>query len=256
MDTSTPKVYGAIAAVVADMGTAGIGKNRKNQQQGYQFRGIDDIYQALNGSLSKHGLCVLPRVVGREYVERQTKSGGALYYALLAVEFDFVAVADGSKHTISVVGEAMDSADKATNKAMSAAYKYACLMVFCIPVTGTPDADEETHEPAPTKRQEPTKAPQTPGPTATAPKPTQEPAAHHESWAKARAGFCADLARLGPEYTYDNVAAFCTASKVPRPSARDNEGRSKLLGHLLTPAGKDRFLAYVHTGNLTPTQGK
>lgn len=106
------------------------------------------------------------------------------------------------------------------------------------------------------RRQEPAKAPQaTPAPAPT-PEPAQEPAAHHESWAKARAGFCAELARLGTEYTYDNVSAFCTAAGVPRPSARDNEGRSKLLGHLLTPAGKDRFLAYVHTGNLTPTQGK
>lgn len=252
----TPKVYGAIAAVVADMGAAGISKSRKNQQQGYNFRGIDDIYQALNGSLSKHGLCILPRVVGREYVERQTKSGGALYYALLDIELDFVAVADGSKHTISVVGEAMDSADKATNKAMSAAYKYACLMAFCIPVEGSDDVDAESHEPAPTKRQEPTKAPQAARPSTDAPKAPQGPAAHHESWAKARPGFCADLARLGPEYTYDNVGAFCVAAGVPRPSARDDEGRSKLLAYLLTPAGSKRFAEFVHTGTLTHTQGK
>jgi hypothetical protein len=57
-----------------------------------------------------------------------------------------VAAEDGSRHTISVVGEAMDSGDKATNKAMSAAFKYACMEVFCIPTEGTPDADQDTHD--------------------------------------------------------------------------------------------------------------
>ena len=41
-------------------------------------------------------------------------------------------------------GEAMDSADKSTNKAMSAAYKYMCLQVFCIPTEGDNDADGTT----------------------------------------------------------------------------------------------------------------
>jgi hypothetical protein len=57
-----------------------------------------------------------------------------------------VSAEDGSMHTAIAYGEAMDSGDKATNKAMSAAYKYACMEVFCIPTEGTPDADAETHE--------------------------------------------------------------------------------------------------------------
>ena len=40
----------------------------------------------------------------------------------------------------------MDSGDKATNKAMSAAYKYAALQTFCIPTEGDNDADATTHE--------------------------------------------------------------------------------------------------------------
>ena len=43
----------------------------------------------------------------------------------------------------------MDSADKATNKAMSAAYKYAAIQAFCIPTEGDNDADATTHEVAP-----------------------------------------------------------------------------------------------------------
>jgi hypothetical protein len=62
-------------------------------------------------------------------------------------EFDFVAASDGSKHTVKTYGEAMDSGDKATNKAMSAAYKYAAFQAFCIPTEGDNDADATTPEP-------------------------------------------------------------------------------------------------------------
>lgn len=145
------KVYHAIAAVMAEIGTSGISKDRKNQQQGYNFRGIDEVYNALSPILSKHKLCILPRILAREVLERQTKSGGALFYVTVEAEFDLVCAEDGSKHTVRTFGEAMDSADKATNKAMSAAYKYAAMQAFCIPTEGDNDADATTHEVAPRK---------------------------------------------------------------------------------------------------------
>jgi hypothetical protein len=141
---NVPLVYEAIAAVQADLSQEGISKDRKNQQQGYNFRGIDDIYNALAPILAKRRLCILPRVKSRELVERQTKNGGALFCTVLFVEFDFVSAVDGSMHTISTYGEAMDSADKSTNKAMSAAYKYATMMTFSIPTEGDNDADATT----------------------------------------------------------------------------------------------------------------
>jgi len=144
--SSTPHVYAAIASVMARLAEAGISKERKNEQQGYKFRGIDDVYNALAPILSGAGLCILPFVKERTVTERATKSGGALFYVCVHVDFALVAAADGSSHTISVVGEAMDSADKATNKAMSAAYKYACLQAFCIPTEGDNDADSTTHD--------------------------------------------------------------------------------------------------------------
>lgn len=140
------KVYQAIAAVAAAMSATGISKDRRNAQQGYNFRGIDDVYNALGPILAKHGLVVLPRVLGRECVERTTAKGGALFYVTVEVEFDFVSAEDGSKHKVKTFGEAMDSADKATNKAMSAAYKYAAMQAFCIPTEGDNDADAHTHE--------------------------------------------------------------------------------------------------------------
>jgi hypothetical protein len=140
------KVYEKIAAITAELSKVGISKDSKNQSQGYKFRGIDQVYGALSPLLAKHGLCILPRVTAREVVERQNRQGGALFYVTLSVEFDFVAAEDGSKHTVVTIGEAMDSGDKASNKAMSAAYKYAAFQAFCIPTEGDNDADGTTHE--------------------------------------------------------------------------------------------------------------
>ena len=141
------KVYKAINAVQAELSTIGIVKDKRNQQgAGYNFRGIDDVYNAIAPLLAKHGLCILPRVLARECVERQSKSGGALFYITVEAEFDFVSSEDGTKHTVKTFGEAMDSGDKATNKAMSAAYKYACFQAFSIPTESRDDADYQTHE--------------------------------------------------------------------------------------------------------------
>jgi hypothetical protein len=162
-ETSVPKVYQAIANITGAMSKEGIGKNRKNLQQGYQFRGIDDVYNALASELAKNKLCILPVVIDREVVERTTQKGGNIFYVTLKVRFDFVSAEDGSKHEITTIGEAMDSGDKATNKAMSAAYKYAALMTFCIPTEGDNDSENQTHEikpePAKPKTDKPAKPP-------------------------------------------------------------------------------------------------
>lgn len=139
-------IYKAINAVQAALAQEGIGKDRKNDQQGYKFRGIDDVYNALAPLLARHGLCILPRCTERICVERTNAKGTALFYVTVRAEFDFVASEDGSKHTVTTYGEAMDSGDKATNKAMSAAYKYAAMQAFSIPTEGDNDADSHTHE--------------------------------------------------------------------------------------------------------------
>ncbi len=141
-------VYQAIGAVSAAMSHSGIAKGRSNQQQGYKFRGIDDVLNTLSSALVEAGLVILPRCTERTVVERQTAKGGALFNVTCRVEFDLVSTEDGSTHTVCTYGEAMDSADKATNKAMSAAYKYLALLVFCIPTEATPDndADFSTHD--------------------------------------------------------------------------------------------------------------
>ena len=147
-----PKVYAAISAVQAQLAIEGIAKDSKNAQQGYNFRGIDAVYNALSPILALHKLCILPRILKREVVERESAANKALFYVTVEAEFDIVAAEDGSKHTIRTFGEAMDSGDKATNKAMSAAYKYAAMQAFAIPTQGDNDADATTHDVKPAER--------------------------------------------------------------------------------------------------------
>lgn len=141
------EVFKAINRVQAALSKTGIAKNRTNTQgAGYKFRGIDDVYQAIAPLLAEHGLVVIPRMLKREVADRQSRTGGALFYVTVEAEFDFVSAEDGSKATARTFGEAMDSGDKATNKAMSAAYKYAAFQTFAIPTEGDNDADAHTHE--------------------------------------------------------------------------------------------------------------
>lgn len=139
-------VYKAINKVQAALSRQGISKTNTNSQQGYKFRGIDDVFNALSPLLAEHGLCILPRCTERICTERINAKGTALFYVTVKCEFDFVSADDGSKHTVTTFGEAMDSGDKATNKAMSAAYKYAAFQAFSIPTEGDNDADAQTHD--------------------------------------------------------------------------------------------------------------
>lgn len=155
-ETQKPKsVYAKIAAVQGALAKVGISKDRKNLTPGqnYNFRGIDEVYNTLSPLMSEHGLCILPRIISREVSTRQSKNGGTLFCVTVEAEFDFVSADDGSIHVVKTYGEAMDSSDKATNKAMSAAYKYAALMTFAIPTEGDNDADAHTHEVVASPRQ-------------------------------------------------------------------------------------------------------
>lgn len=127
---TTKKIYEAIPAIMDEIGH--IGKDKKNQQQGFMFRGIDQVMNTMKPLLAKHGVFVVPEVTDRQREERTTKSGSNLIYSILTVRYHFCA-SDGSEVVATTVGEGMDSADKASNKAMAIAFKYACFQVFCIP---------------------------------------------------------------------------------------------------------------------------
>jgi hypothetical protein len=137
------QIFELIPKVMADVGV--IEKAKKNAQQGYKFRGIDDVFSAFQPVLAKHQIFYVPEVLTAATTDRETKSGGTLIYTNLTVAYTFYAP-DGSNIRAVVVGEAMDSADKSSNKAMSAALKYALLQIFCVPTEALEDADAQTHE--------------------------------------------------------------------------------------------------------------
>lgn len=138
-------IYESITAIMAE-GYA-ITKDKKNQQQGFRYRGIDDVMNTFFPLLSKHKVFCVPEVINCTREERQTTKGGNLIYSILTTRYTFYAE-DGSSVSAVVVGEGMDSGDKASNKALAVGMKYAMFQVFCIPTEEMVDPDATTPEPS------------------------------------------------------------------------------------------------------------
>ena len=137
-------IYESIAKCMEEIGA--VGKDDVNKQQGFKYRGIDAVMNAINPALVKNRVFIVPEVLEQQRQERTTKNGTALIYSILRIKYTFFAE-DGSHIEAITVGEGMDSGDKATNKAMAIAFKYACFQVFCIPTEEMKDPDEETPDP-------------------------------------------------------------------------------------------------------------
>jgi hypothetical protein len=140
------KIHKQILAIMNECDS--IAKGRKNVQQGYMFRGIDDVYQALHPLLAKHGVYSTSEIVDSKREERPSKAGGVLNYTILTIKYTFYAD-DGSSVSSEVIGEGMDSGDKSANKAMSVAHKYALLQILSIPTADSKDPENENPEPMP-----------------------------------------------------------------------------------------------------------
>jgi hypothetical protein len=122
-----------------------IKKEKRNSQQGFMYRGIDDIMNELHSLFAKHHVIISPECIERIVSERQSKGGGLLFYISERIKFTFWAE-DGSSIFSIIDGEAMDSGDKATNKAMSVALKYCLMQMFLIPTDEMKDPDATSHE--------------------------------------------------------------------------------------------------------------
>lgn len=140
-EMARPMIYGKIADCMRQIGA--IGKTRKNMQQGFMYRGIDAVMNALNPVLTANRMFCVPEVLEQHREERQTRNGGTLIYSILKMRYTLYAE-DGSSVSADVIGEGMDSADKSSNKAMSVAYKYAMFQIFSIPTEEMVDPDAET----------------------------------------------------------------------------------------------------------------
>lgn len=134
-------IYQSIAKILEEV--PAIGKNKRNTTQNFMFRGIDDVMNTFQPLLAKHKVFIVPQVLEQTREERQTSKGATLIYSICKIKYTFYAE-DGSNIEAIVVGEGMDSGDKATNKAMAIAMKYAMFQVFCIPTEEMKDPDGDT----------------------------------------------------------------------------------------------------------------
>lgn len=151
-------IYESITAAMAEIGA--VGKDKKNQQQGFMYRGIDAVMNAINPALVRNKIFVTPEILEQNREERTNKNSTTLIYSICKIKYTFYAE-DGSSVSAVVIGEGMDTGDKATNKAMSIAFKYACFQVFCIPTEEMVDPDAEVHQVAQKPAQQTTQAPTT-----------------------------------------------------------------------------------------------
>lgn len=149
MEEKKKNIYETITAIMAEI--PAIGKTKNNSQQGFKYRGIDDVMNALQPLMAKHKLFAVPETLGdpiRE--ERTTKNGTAMIDTIQKVKYTFYAE-DGSSVAATITGEGMDTADKSCNKVMAVAFKYALFQVFCIPTEEMAKADPDGHSPEETK---------------------------------------------------------------------------------------------------------
>lgn len=142
-----PLIFEKIPLIMADL--EAIEKDRDagtDSRFSYKFRGIDDVYNAIHKIFVEHKVFTVPTIMDARHEERESKSKSKLIYRIYKIRYRFYAAEDGSFLDAVVIGEGMDSGDKAGNKAMSAAHKYALLQVFCVPTEDPKDSENDNHE--------------------------------------------------------------------------------------------------------------
>lgn len=146
-EVKVPQIYNLIGQAMRKIGAIGKDDTATNYSGKvmYKFRGIDAVYNALNPVMSELGLFIIPEIQDQIREERKSTNNSNLIYSIVTVKFTMYAP-DGSNISGTVIGEGMDSGDKATNKAMSAALKYFCFQTFMIPTEEMKDADGEVQE--------------------------------------------------------------------------------------------------------------
>lgn len=149
MEQEPLNIYQAIPKIMAEVGH--IGKDQKNTHQGWKFRGIDDVYNALNKLMAKYGVFTTCDIVENEREKMVSQRGTPQVGVRNKYRYTFYAT-DGSSVYCEAIGEAIDQGDKANNKAMSIAHKYVLFQVFCIPTEESQDPDFDAQSVAYSKK--------------------------------------------------------------------------------------------------------
>lgn len=140
---SEAKIYSAIANVMSEIGA--VGKDGRNDFGKYKYRSIDAVMNALHPAMVKNRVFTTPEVLEQVREDRVSRKNEPMVFSVAKVKYVFYAD-DGSSVSATVIGEGSDAGDKSMNKAMSAAFKYACFQVFCIPTEEMIDSEQDNPE--------------------------------------------------------------------------------------------------------------
>lgn len=138
-------IYTVMAEVMEAIASTGIQKTGFNELQKYKFRAIDEMYNTLAPIFAQYKLLIFPEIQETIRERVTTAKGAQAISTVVKVKYTFATI-DGSSHSITTFGEALDTSDKSLNKAFTAAYKYAMIQTFSIPFKGDSDADNNTLE--------------------------------------------------------------------------------------------------------------
>ena len=159
MPEKKEQIYELIPNIMGDIGHIGKDKTAKTDKFSYKFRGIEDVYNAVGPVLVKYGVFIVPSVKSLSVKQVSTYGGKSATQIVMEVAYRFYAP-DGSFVEAITVGESIDTSDKAANKAMSDAMKYAVWQTFCIPTLAVDSETDDLQQAPP---------PQQPAPPAQAP---------------------------------------------------------------------------------------
>ena len=160
-------IYEALTAINKEV--EAIKKDQTNQQQGFKYRGIDQVMNELHDLFARFEVLITSEPLNCNREERTNAKGTTLIWSIIEYKFTFTAK-DGSSISSTAIGEAMDSGDKGSIKCISVALKYVLFDMFLIPTAEMKDPDAEVHELAPTKPTE-----QKPMPKQSTPKVAPKP---------------------------------------------------------------------------------
>lgn len=139
---TAPTVFEALSRVMADV--QAVGKGDRNREQGYDFRGIDAVVNAVGPKLREHGVLVVPELLESAWRDVRTSRDKPARECTVKVRYTFYGPAGDSIVAVTP-GESMDFGDKGAAKAMSVAFRIALLQALAIP-THEPDPDASSYE--------------------------------------------------------------------------------------------------------------
>jgi hypothetical protein len=183
------------AAINAVMGEVGYVQKTKTNGLNYSFASEADLIKALRPVMIEHGITFYPsgvQIVANEAYE--TSNGKLMNRVIGMFTFTFTHAPSGTSLQVTVLGEGADVGDKASNKAMTGALKYALRQTFVIETGDDPDATSSEEQDRKSK----------PGSNGKA----SQPVPHWTEWGEASKRFWefAETLKLDDEEVYKALA--------------------------------------------------